>query len=308
MLATMEKPSHLNSELQRVSQQAEKVGILARMVAWTIGDKVMLRRKDVIARVAQAGLPSAVVTKKLRERETVIRALKELQKEGFLHPVTEDEQRAVWILVKDEVDERTETVDFQEKYRFTYFKRAVIDPATGTEIVAAKTLKANDPAVQQELNELVEHFSDLYLPRDIRALMTRAVKAASGLPFRDRGGVYFVPRQKFELVEAMGTFLNGIPGCDFRVLNIPDLQEDRETLLATFDKNFNKELEDIREEIVKMVTSDTNVRKGTFQDRIEQVMSKMGQLNMFSELLQFKTEEYETTLHELREFIFEQME
>lgn len=308
MLATMEKPSHLNSQLQSMSRQAEKMDLLAKLCAWTIGERVALRRNDVIARVVNAGLPNSLITAKLRERETVIRALKELQREGFLHPVTEDEQRAVWILVKDQVDQRTEAVDFQEKYRFTYFKKSVIDPDTGAELVAAKTLKANDPDVQQELNELVEHFSDLYLPRDIRALMTRAIKAANGLPFRDRGGVYFIPRQNFNLVEAMSAFLNGIPGCEFRVLNIPDLQEDRETLLATFDKNFNKELEDIREEIVKMVTSDTNVRKGTFQDRIEQVMSKMGQLNMFSELLQFKTEEYETTLHELREFILEQME
>lgn len=315
MMTTTERASQLAEQINQVSREAEKIGVLAKLIAWSIPERVMLRRADVLARVEEAGLPLSIVTAKLRERVTVLRALKALDEEGFLHPVAlgpdgrnEDNQRAVWILVTDATNRITESVEFQEKYRFTYYKQPIIDPNTGVELVQGKTLKANNPEVQQELNELVEHFSDLYLSRDVRALMTRAVKAANGLPFRDHGGVYILPRQKLELVEAMERFLTKIPGCEFRTLTVPDLQKDRDTLFATFDKNFNKGINEIRENIVELVSRDRKARRGVFEDRMRQVMDKMGQLNMFSELLQFKTEEYETALHELREFVFEQME
>jgi hypothetical protein len=283
----MEDEEMINQTVMSALSSRTHVPLLGKVVAWSIGH-VALTRDELIRRVRESGLDERYIPKAIRARTCMVRTLKTLEEEGFLRRILEEPERAVFVLVGEEVDAQRLDVRFSVETTFTFDKQS-------------KQLTCDDPTTQARVDALMSHFASAFLPDDIRRFLLDTIKQGAGaLTLRDRGGVYLVPAPKFMVVSALESFVQSLgPTCSLMVLNIPETQSDTSQVFKAFESEFLDEMEALGRELSDLETEGDKVRTSTWLKRLQDFQGLRGKAQMFADLLSVESSRYTARISEL---------
>lgn len=350
--------------LQDYNAQAEQFQPMAKVISWDVAKSTLMPRDVVLEMATQAGIPAKCFPKELRARAKFQRTLKTLsdedfeQLEGVFHRITEDHEQSVWVWVTHEVDPRNSKISFTVERKFTFSKidRTVtaeppealeayrelfmtLDPESEefslvqNEILELENQQAE---TQQRLDDLMAHFGEMMLARDVRSFLTRCVQEAHGVPMRHQGGVYIVPRQMFSMVAAMKDFLAMLDPTgqsSLRVVNIVDVptlasklrtvatelgldasdfhglldeistslssRDDVASIFSSFEEHFVSQVQDISLDLDKLLEGERTPRQITLLSRLADLNQMREQAEMFSQLLDVESGKYKTQIDSL---------
>lgn len=253
--------------------------LLGTVVAWNIG-QIAISRPELIQKVTDAGLDERHVPKAIRTRSCLLRTLNDLVAEGFLRCIVEEPDRAVFVMVSEAVDVQRLDVQFKIETTITYHKDL-------------KQVTCDDPGTQARVDQLMEHYATAFMPSDVRRFVLDVIKAAGALTLRDRGGVYFVPAPKIEVVRALDAFIQALgPSCSLMALNVPETPDDVGHVFRAFESEIIGELDELAREVATLEGDGDRVRPSTWLKRMQVFQAKREKAAMFADLLSVEADRF----------------
>jgi hypothetical protein len=262
---------------------------------------------DIDALLQQSGLGHIKLTK-IRTRSAIQRALWEFIEQGggnltadgvSLDLAFDDPERAVFLVVGKYIDRAAEDARFQTEWRVTYHKKDTSD----------YPLTFSSPEVEQVVRPLVERFHQSYSAADTTfAVVHRVLKyECQAASLRRNGGVYFVPSQYSDKLQALERFINsyaeltGRP-CYLSLFPVPDTENAKahmqrhahETLLARLGEAQHQ---------LDLLTQDTRrdkVKPETLEKRLREVRHIYGQAELYRDLLALEANDVTAQLDTLQ--------
>jgi hypothetical protein len=219
---------------EELTQDNQSVPILGKVLMWSFSG-IEMPLVDFSELWSNAGL-SARSIPSIRTRTTVLRTMQAMELAGFTRKIVENSKETVWVLVSEKIDHDAQDVEFEKSNRLIYNKEA-------------QTFRISDPHFQPTVDALMERFSNSIQTSDIRAAVLNEVKGAGCIAMRDRGGVYFVPPQRFSLIESLQKLCAQLPlgTATLNVYNLFDSRSNQESfqVFKQFEAEFMGDLEEM---------------------------------------------------------------
>lgn len=274
-----------------VTQILPKDEVYGYNAAWKIS-KMIIELPELRQRFDDCDLDSSVLPKKIQVRSTVIRALADLEADGFIRRVQELETRteAVFILAGEVIDtvNGKVRVEFPVEQTFTYNK--------GAGIVACE-----DPAIQTKVADLMHKHSTAMMPRNISLAVKSLVKRAGSVSWFP--GVHFVPVAQTEVLDKLQKLFDTFGGAaDLTLFSVPSTgktgSQNASQLLRSFEKEYISELEDMIQDVDDLTAGSEDadrkraVPAKSWLNRLDAFKLQKKKAQMFAEMLNFQAEDY----------------
>lgn len=281
---TTNSPIHLNLPTELTTPTA--FPLLGRIITWSIGT-VALRRDQLVTLCQAAGLDTRMLPARIQTRSAVIRTIDRLEGDGFVRRILEEPDRAVFVLVSEAIDRDHEAARYRVERKFQYLKRE-------------RVVVCDDPATQAQIDALMEHFGECFLPADIRRFVIELVRDAGAITLRPRGGVYFLAQPKFAVVDALAKFVDGLgAGCSLLALNVPRSPSDAAGILKAFEAEALGELETLALELTELEADASRVRASTWSRKLDTFNAQRAKVGLYADLLKFESQHFIDRLGDL---------
>lgn len=277
-----------NFNVTRILPKDEVYGYNA---AWTISN-LIVELPELRQRFEDCGLDSSVLPKKIQVRSTVIRALADLEADGFIRRVKDLESRteAVFILAGEVIDTANGKVrvEFPVEQTFTYNKDAGI-------------VVCEDPTIQAKVASLMNKHSTAMMPRNISSAVKALMKRAGSISWYK--GVHFVPAANTEILDQIQKLFDTFgSSADLTLFSVPSTgqtgTQNASQLMKSFEKEYISELEEMIQDVDDLTESaaDADRKKSvptkSWLTRLDAFRLQKKKAQMFAEMLNFKAEEY----------------
>ncbi len=165
-----------------------------------------------------------------------------------------------------------------------------------------KQLTFRNNYMEPEIREGFKKFLVTLQSGDLRTIVMRTLKASNSITVREKGGVYFVPRQALDTVAKLRALCGQIPGAVFNRLRIADEPEEREDMLKTAGAEIEAELADAEKEMQEIndKAKEGKIRGDTIDRRIKTFGEIKAKALAYKDLLNFKAEDVEERLNKLQ--------
>lgn len=190
----------------------------------------------------QAGLDTALIKTQRRERANVVRAMRELEVSGFVRNIVEAPDRAVFVLVDEEVT--------GDDPVYTVADRIVYDKA-------GKTVTCGSPGLQAKVDALLAQVRDGQSTSDIRQALVAALDKAHAVRLRPDGGAYFVLDASTDTCDNIATFVRGVGGWA-TLLPVVRTDASRAELFQAMERHMLEELALVEAEVQRAALRNGN--------------------------------------------------
>ena len=217
--AKAEAKKSFRNELIAVAESSEVTG---GVIYWQLTGDV--NRDDLAKAWAEQGLDEADLPELATPEVALGRAAKELQSRQVLirkHP------KNGWAIVRESA--AGENLDYK------VIVRVFMKGAKGAEEIAYEAMTGHEGEAQLEFDRVVAEYNKARASLnviDMSAWLVRMANKLNGVPLRDRGGIYFVPRAGIETVRKVKAALAVKSGC--LIHEIPAMHS-AEAISAIFD-------------------------------------------------------------------------
>lgn len=279
---------------QEMVRPAPNMPLLGRLVTWSIGG-IALRREELVQHCEAAGLDTRQLPTRIQTRSAVIRTIDRLEGDGFVRRILEEPDRAVFVLVSEAIDRTREDARYQVERRFEYDKRG-------------KRVVCDDPGTQAQIDALMEHFGECFLPTDVRRFVVEAVRDAGAVSLRPKGGVYFVAEPKLAVVDALAKFIDALgTGSSLLALNVPKSPSDMASMVRAFEAEAMGDLEALAAELADLEADPAKVRASTWGKRLDAFKRERDKVNLYATLLETEATRYLDRLAALEQRVHTQL-
>lgn len=235
-----------------------KTPILGELVSWSIGSF----SRDInsfIDSYKTLDLPDHCIARR-QARSILRKTLKELEKEGHIIKVSETENKISYRIFKevkrfsDELNEYD--LDLVKADRFTYNKNSrVIDSKTASSQVLEK------------LNQLFLFYESKITGPELSATLIRVLYSAGSLSLTTRGGIYFIPFSRLEIVDKLETLVKD-SGVSFLRLGVIDSIKYKKELKDLAVKEILGETREIKKEIKRLEANPEKAKAYVVKNRV----------------------------------------
>lgn len=258
---------------------------------WTFS-RFSIELPDLRQRFEDHGLDSSVLPKKIQTRSTVIRAIHDLEADGFVRRIKEleDKDKAVFVIADEVLGSVSGQVDvkFDIRNTFTYNKKAGV-------------VVADDPAVQAKVAALMQKHATAMMANNMSIAIKKLVQRSQSLNWAK--GMHFIPVQNVDTLNKLRRLFDTFGGSARLILrSVTSAGESRELnaaeLFKSFEAEYISELEDMIKDTDDLYGSadDAERKKAvpgkSWLNRLDAFKLQRKKAEMFSQMLNFKSEEY----------------
>lgn len=202
-------------------------------------------------------------------------------------------------VVVETVDTSGHALDYSECVSIHYDRQAQsINVKPICDSAGTPHLASEDPAVLavvQEVRDLYSHWFNMLTPYAVREHIRRLVRNMGATILRD--GVYFVPQEHADKVEALEKIVEFVGGGSmFHSLPLVDDRKQRKMLRAAFEEDSVGQIDAMLAEIGNIFRNDRKISSATFADYKVAYDGLRGKIANYSDLLD---EAMETTASRL---------
>lgn len=176
---------------------------------------------------------------------------------------TKTPARGLLTVHKKTVDSGAAEVSFQQQIAIEFDKSASADQ-DGSAVI--RSVNGEGDLKDWVYTSIVWHYND-NLRRvnvnDVRETVKRILHKVRSFKMKPSGGIYFVPVQYTQTVEALKTFVSGLTGSTLFVLDLPKISTRTiETIRETAAEAMEQELEQLKADIATGLNSSRLAKKG----------------------------------------------
>lgn len=252
-----------NAQMQVVTKDllaksAEGFPLLGHVIYWSIAE-FNIGYWDFIKILQTVGIDTDVANA-VQAKSALIKALKDETKDrskgSFHRKAIDNKDKAGFALVATQsVDADNVDVNFQ----------------TETKVILDKHTKSVriEGVNSQSIQDRYQHYRDTYTGDRFRNVILKIIFGlADGIAVRERGGVYFIPAHKQDMLDKLQELFSHFPGCSLDVLPVIDTKQARGSMWKSL-------VGDIKDEISKFkldldaIKDKGGVRDGALDTRLK---------------------------------------
>lgn len=164
-------------------------------------------------------------------------------------------------------------------------KRVALLKATET----VRVEDPNDPVAVNIARHYVHHHKHV-CSDDASPAVTRTIRNIGGVPLRHNGGVYYVPVDQREMLEALAGVVEGWGGSEMYPVPLHDTSQARRSVTTAAKSSFTAELAAVRDELRTWTDNMGNddaptVRTSTLTRRLEQLQAMEARASFYVDTL-----------------------
>lgn len=165
----------------------------------------------------------------------------------------------------------------------------------------AKALSFTTNFMEDEIREGFKKFGLTYRGNEVRICIMRMLDAAQAIIVRETGGVYFVPRTSFDVLQKLQDFCNAVhPNARLTKLSILETETERKDMQQFAFAAIRKEMDDMAKDIetlqAKAAAGETSIRDSTLERRLEDYKRLREKARCYKDLLAIQTTDVEKGL------------
>lgn len=149
-----------------------------------------------------------------------------------------------------------------------------------------------------------ENHRDTHTPDDVRRTINRTLQSFSAVLLRENGGVWWVPAPHAKKLRALQSAIESIGSSRFYLLPVHDSTDATRTLGDVAQKSLEEELEQLKAEIGKFVSSPPE-RPSTLVRRFDAFESLRARAQLYRDILNVQVMDLDQTLTTLSERVEE---
>ncbi len=150
----------------------------------------------------------------------------------------------------------------------------------------------------------VQHHQQHLRTPEVTRFYLRTVRDAQGIPVRDRGGLYFLPRHYMHVVDALRSLTQNLsltkPECSFSAFGILDAEEYRRDMKKHFQEDMEQTLQALKEDLEELAL-EGSPRPDVVRRRFERYKEVEAKATAYADLLKFKASESLKSIRFLKE-------
>jgi hypothetical protein len=286
--------------LEKIEEKATTTPALGAIVWWTL-EGVEALQEDVVRIAESLGFPKDTCPL-IEARGGLKKSLEALglrpspqsgkrSKKGSQAGTSDDDARLFYDRIIDDeaqivivINERVvdgQDVEYQEKQRITYDRKP-------------KTLTFANGFMRAEIDGEFRKWCLTYRGNEVRIVVMRVLDIAKAIIVRDNGGVYFVPRSSFDMLDKLISFCAQVhPNAKLTKLSILDVEGERKDMQQFAHSAIKKELDDLAKDIEALQAREDkdSIRESTLKRRLEDYKMLREKARCYKDLLQIQTGE-----------------
>ena len=251
---------------------------LGSLLWWSLNGN-RIEHDQLLNLASQFGLPERHLPKEIKPTQAFRRgwrhASTKLVDGQMLRPIAETTDEVVVGLVQESVDEKTRELEYGLLNRITFDKHA------------AAITSEREGIVTESIRTLFRHHL-AHTSKDIRSMLTSFLSEA-GVSLRESGGVYYVPANYQDTLEALCSVVEGAGNNSTFQLPIVDTPAGRSALRTVAQRNLDDEVRQLQEELERF--DDDKVRSSTLERKLEAFGDLRSRVDLFARVLSFKADD-----------------
>jgi hypothetical protein len=275
--------------ISQIEQDSFTAPILGVLISWSLPG-LEIQRNEFNQLVAQVGLGTALPrTPSLRS--SLRRSL--TGEADLVRTLVDEDSRLVLALVDENVDQH------QEHVSYSMITTASIEDGQ---------VKINDPNLEVKVKSRVQHHQQHLHTPEVTRFYLRTVRDVQGIPVRDRGGLYFLPRHYMHVVDALRVLTQNLsltkPECSFSAFGILDAEEYRRDMKKHYQEDMEQTLQALKEDLEQLAL-EGNPRPDVVRRRFERYKEVEAKATAYADLLKFRATESLKSIRFLKEQLIE---
>lgn len=235
---------------------------LGQLTWYSIHD-VEATRQEIVDRLDRSGLTRSFVPRPILPVDAFRRATSELEtrrqprQDGtfvnlLAREVAADRKEVVRHLVREVVDSDNQRLSYTEIAKIRLDKRM-----DGISIQSMVPLVDLESDALHEVSGRYARYLDTYQSRHLRELVLDILKTFLPVAVRPSGGVYFVPKERADDLDKLGTFVRSFSGSELWAVPVVDGGDTRRMIAHSVDRS----VEDVAQRLVEQLRQ-TLARRG----------------------------------------------
>jgi hypothetical protein len=260
----------------------EQKGVFPELgsIVWRSVCNIEIPRKELVARVNWTGLDGEYLVPGIDPSGAVRKSLDSLglsKSDYLIDKVRSDEDTLAYQLCQKIPDKSALRTEYPQVQCMVYDRKA-------------KTARCTSGLYETELLRAFDRFRDELTANEVRLFVSNAIMHAHGILAHPRGGVYFVPVQSKDTLEALEQIVADLKNGSFVFsLGIADHSKSRGNMLKVFVSEITEEMEKLELD-VNDVTS-RSAKPETLQRRIAEFHRVRAKAKTYVDLIGFEQED-----------------
>ncbi len=139
--------------------------------------------------------------------------------------------------------------------------------------------------VRDAIEEAYDTYRTCFSEKDIRAMLSQALKAGKSFVLKKHGGIYFVPEDYGPTAEALARVVEHIPGCEMVAVPVIDREPERKTLLKRYESATVERTKELMLSVKGLLDSKETLKPSTFEKIYKEVQYLKEQRAKYEEIL-----------------------
>lgn len=266
----------------------EGLSVIGYFVWWSIKD-VKISREDMQKHLDDVGLSYDVPA--VKARSAFLKAVREVRRnhrnKGLLiRQVKKDSSEYVFGLVDENVNKGRKSLNYAHKANLSF------NPQTGN-VTCTK-----DHRAYKLIKELYDEYLGFLNADDVRSIILDIVYETMSIGVRQRGGIYFIPKDHRYTVDRLEKLADKLPeGCDFMVAPQIDVESSKKAIYKAFVRSLKSQMEEFEQEL----EDDDIKRTSTLTKRLKEFKNLKNRIEFYRDALHFQVEDLTESLEKLKE-------
>lgn len=222
--------------------------------------------------VDECHLPPGYISKGIQTRSAVLRTMHEMEVSGFIRKIDENNKRAVWVLVNEQIDQAAEDVQFTKEDKLIYDKKD-------------GRLLVGNPHFQPVVDAQMEKFKYLYTTQDVSRFIFKMMGDHGLICMKSGSGFYFAPSARFDFVAKLEKLIKALNG-HLVVLDIAQGSASSGEVMRAYQTETMQDIEELVAKLSEMNAGATGARADKSRDaRLQEYQVLKARVELYTETM-----------------------